>query len=170
MPLDESYYDYPHRSYGMDHDRYDWSMLTERNAVEWPGGETMTLRIERAGEYAERLLQDMAHGFARKARRGEFRTDHAQKRSGQRGRPTGMAKSDLEAAKSDRVFFDEKEKTWVITASKGRTHVFSSEGMHVTSLHLDRRAIDGRLARRRWRRVEDAEFGEVREKLMRKID
>ena len=37
MPLDPSYFDYPHRSYGMDHDFYDWSMLTDRKPVEWPG-------------------------------------------------------------------------------------------------------------------------------------
>lgn len=127
-------------------------------------------RLERSAVFAQRLLADMAHGFSRKTRRSEFRTEHAQQRSGERGRPTGMARQDLESAKAERVFFDEKEKTWVVTASKGRTHVFSADGLHVTSLHLDRRAIDGRLARRRWRRVEDAEFGEVREKLLRKID
>ena len=33
MPLDPSYFDYPHRSYGMDHDYYDWSMLADRQPV-----------------------------------------------------------------------------------------------------------------------------------------
>ena len=30
MPLDSEYLQYPHRRYGMDHDRYDWSMLSDR--------------------------------------------------------------------------------------------------------------------------------------------
>ena len=41
MPLDPSYLEYPHRSYGMDHGRYDWSMLTDRKPVEWPGGKRL---------------------------------------------------------------------------------------------------------------------------------
>ena len=32
------YLRYPKRRYGMDHDRYDWSMLPDRPAVQWPGG------------------------------------------------------------------------------------------------------------------------------------
>lgn len=45
MPLDPSYFDYPHRSYGMDHDYYDWSMLVDRKPVEWPGGNKLALWI-----------------------------------------------------------------------------------------------------------------------------
>jgi allantoinase len=37
MTLDDSYLEYPHRSYGMDHDRYPWEMLQDRNPVSWPG-------------------------------------------------------------------------------------------------------------------------------------
>ena len=45
MPLDPSYFDYPHRSYGMDHDYYDWSMLVDRKPVEWPGGNKLALWV-----------------------------------------------------------------------------------------------------------------------------
>lgn len=45
MPLDPSYFDYPHRSYGMDHDYYDWSMLVDRKPVEWPGGKRLALWV-----------------------------------------------------------------------------------------------------------------------------
>jgi len=45
MPLDPSYFDYPHRSYGMDHDYYDWSMLVDREPVEWPGGNQLALWV-----------------------------------------------------------------------------------------------------------------------------
>jgi allantoinase len=38
MGLGESYFNYPHRGYGMDHEWYEWSMLHERPLVSWPGG------------------------------------------------------------------------------------------------------------------------------------
>jgi peptidoglycan/xylan/chitin deacetylase (PgdA/CDA1 family) len=45
MTLDKAYFDYPHRSYGMDHDRYDWSMLNDRKPVEWPEGKKLALWV-----------------------------------------------------------------------------------------------------------------------------
>jgi len=45
MALDKDYFDYPHRSYGMDHDRYEWSMLTDRKPVEWPEGKKLALWV-----------------------------------------------------------------------------------------------------------------------------
>ena len=45
MALDKSYFDYPHRSYGMDHERYDWSMLTDRKPVQWPNGKKLALWV-----------------------------------------------------------------------------------------------------------------------------
>ena len=45
MSLDNSYFEYPHRRYGMDHDRYDWSMLSERKPVSWPEGKTLALWV-----------------------------------------------------------------------------------------------------------------------------
>ena len=45
MALDKEYLEYPHRSHGMDHERYDWSMLSERKAVAWPGDAKLALWI-----------------------------------------------------------------------------------------------------------------------------
>lgn len=36
---------YPMRRYGMDHDRYEWSMLSNRKPVQWPGGKTLALWV-----------------------------------------------------------------------------------------------------------------------------
>lgn len=36
MSLEREHLEYPHRSYGMDHDRYTWSMLSERKPISWP--------------------------------------------------------------------------------------------------------------------------------------
>jgi len=45
MSLPDEYLQYPHRSYGMDHDRYDWSMLGDRKPVAWPDGAKLALWI-----------------------------------------------------------------------------------------------------------------------------
>ena len=51
MPVDPGYLEYPHRSYGMDHDRYDWSMLADRPPVAWPGGKRLALWVNVALQY-----------------------------------------------------------------------------------------------------------------------
>ncbi|MDX1690053.1 MAG: polysaccharide deacetylase family protein [Acidimicrobiia bacterium] len=45
MTLDRDYFEYPHRSYGMDHDRYPWEMLQDRAPVTWPEGATLAVWI-----------------------------------------------------------------------------------------------------------------------------
>jgi len=51
MPLDKEYFDYPHRSYGMDHDYYDWSMLADREPVSWPDGARVALWVNVSLQY-----------------------------------------------------------------------------------------------------------------------
>ena len=43
--LPNDYLQYPYRSYGMDHDLYDWSMLSDRKKVTWPEGKKLALWI-----------------------------------------------------------------------------------------------------------------------------
>ncbi len=43
--LDKNYLSYSHRSYGMDHDRYEWSMLTDRKPINWPNGKKVALWV-----------------------------------------------------------------------------------------------------------------------------
>ncbi|GAA6184986.1 MULTISPECIES: polysaccharide deacetylase family protein [Alteromonadaceae] len=45
MSLDDSYLQYPKRHYGMDHDLYDWSMLTERKPIVWPNNKKLALWV-----------------------------------------------------------------------------------------------------------------------------
>lgn len=45
MSLDPDYLTYAQRQYGMDHDRYDWSMLGDRKAVTWPGEAPLALWV-----------------------------------------------------------------------------------------------------------------------------
>jgi len=43
--LADMFLKYPKRKYGMDHDLYDWSQLSERDPVAWPNGKKLALWI-----------------------------------------------------------------------------------------------------------------------------
>jgi len=45
MALPDDYLRYPERHYGMDHKRYDWSILDRRAPVTWPGGAKLALWV-----------------------------------------------------------------------------------------------------------------------------
>jgi allantoinase len=45
MALERIHLEYPRRAYGMDHDRYTWSMLSQRPAIRWPGGRPLALWV-----------------------------------------------------------------------------------------------------------------------------
>ena len=49
--IPDGYLEYPHRSYGMDHDRYDWSLLVRRTPVQWPNGARIALWVNVAFEF-----------------------------------------------------------------------------------------------------------------------
>lgn len=45
MSVKPEYLDYAKRGYGMDHERYPWSMLPRRAKVSWPGGARVALMV-----------------------------------------------------------------------------------------------------------------------------
>lgn len=45
MALGAEHLAYPQRRHGMDHDRYDWSMLGQRAPVAWPNGKKLALWV-----------------------------------------------------------------------------------------------------------------------------
>jgi peptidoglycan/xylan/chitin deacetylase (PgdA/CDA1 family) len=45
MALDPDYLRYPWRRHGYDHERYPWSMLGERQPIQWPGGKPLAVWI-----------------------------------------------------------------------------------------------------------------------------
>ena len=51
MSLDREHLEYPARRYGMDHDRYDWSILSERKPVQWPQEKRLALWVNVALQY-----------------------------------------------------------------------------------------------------------------------
>lgn len=51
MSLPDDYLDYPWRQYGNDHNRYDWSMLTDRPPVQWPNGKRLAVWVNVSVEF-----------------------------------------------------------------------------------------------------------------------
>ena len=51
MPLDRKFLKYPKRQYGMDHDRYEWSMLTDRKTVTWPNDKKLAFWVNVCLQY-----------------------------------------------------------------------------------------------------------------------
>jgi peptidoglycan/xylan/chitin deacetylase (PgdA/CDA1 family) len=51
MSLEKSYLQYPHRSYGMDHNRYEWSMLSERPKISWPNKKPLAVWVNVALQF-----------------------------------------------------------------------------------------------------------------------
>src|SRR5437763_2957848 len=51
MSVPPDYLEYPKRRYGMDHERYLWSMLPRRDKVRWPGGARVALMVVPALEW-----------------------------------------------------------------------------------------------------------------------
>ena len=45
MSLPQDHLTYPHRSYGMDQDRYGWRPVGERAPITWPGGQPLAVMI-----------------------------------------------------------------------------------------------------------------------------
>jgi allantoinase len=43
--ISDDYLKYPKRRYGMDHDWYEWSMLSGRKPIRWPGGARVALWV-----------------------------------------------------------------------------------------------------------------------------
>ena len=51
MSLDRKFLKYPKRQYGMDHDRYEWSMLTNRKTVIWPNDKKLAFWVNVCLQY-----------------------------------------------------------------------------------------------------------------------
>lgn len=116
------------------------------------------MRVADGGE-GELELDDRVHALLTQLRgdlEGIFRahgrrTSHARDRHTQSERPTSDAMRDLTHAPDDRFLWDTRRETAVVIGPKGRAHVFSPEGLHVTSLRLSPGELERKKERGRWR-------------------
>lgn len=115
------------------------------------------------------VLTRLARGIERIYRRRRRRTSHAMERGSER-RAVGMALKDFEKAAADRIFFDEREQTFIVAGPKWRIHVFAGDGRHVTSLSLNREGVQKRIDTRRWRYTTSEEIETIRTQVAAQAD
>lgn len=111
------------------------------------------------------VLNGLARRLEKDRRAAERKTHHARERHAQGDRPTDMALADLARAGDEAVLVDRRQDTLVVLGERGRTHVFSAEGKHVTSIRYPPEAIERRRQRDLWRPAAPEEVAALREKL-----
>lgn len=132
--------------------------------------DTEALRLEgklKGGEVDEEefvlpLLQDFARQLQNRTRNTGRRTQHGMDRSEGGQRPTAKAYPDAGEASDSSILWDIDESTVVVLGPKGRVHVFSPQAKHVTSVVMQRPAVERRRQQGRWRLAEPEERGEFR--------
>ncbi|HZN38794.1 MAG TPA: hypothetical protein VFD82_08315 [Planctomycetota bacterium] len=108
------------------------------------------------------LLNDLAQRLQTRTRNAGRRTQHGLERSDAGDRPTSRAYPDAGEASDDAILWDLDQNTVVVLGGKGRVHVFTPQGKHVTSVMMQGAAIDRRRHMGRWRLAEPEERGEFR--------
>lgn len=113
-------------------------------------------------EFVLPLLQDLAKQLQSRTRNAGRRTQHGLERSEQGQRPTSRAYPDAGEASDNAILWDIDQSTVVVLGPKSRVHVFTPDGRHVTSVAMQRAAIERRRQQGRWRVAEPEERGEFR--------
>lgn len=113
-------------------------------------------------EFVLPLLQDFAKQLQGRTRSAGRRTQHGLERSEQGQRPTSRAYPDAGEASDSAIMWDIDQSTVAVIGPKGRVHVFAPDGRHVTSVVMQRAAIERRRQQGRWRLAEPEERGEFR--------
>tara|TARA_R110002072_G_scaffold46591_10_gene129103 strand:- start:96042 stop:97340 length:1299 start_codon:yes stop_codon:yes gene_type:complete len=132
--------------------------------------DTEALRLEgrlKSGEVDEEefvlpLLQEFAKQLQSRTRNTGRRTQHGMERSEEGQRPTAKAYPDAGEANDASILWDVDQSTIVVLGAKGRVHVFSPQAKHVTSVMMQRPAVERRRQQGRWRLAEPEERGEFR--------
>ena len=90
---------------------------------------------------AAAIMKRLARTLHRQGRQSIRRSVHVEERRRQR-RPVTKALEDAASAQDESFYRDDREGTVIVAGSRGRIHVFSSEGRHVTSFSLHKDEID----------------------------
>ncbi|RMD99426.1 MAG: hypothetical protein D6812_11655 [Deltaproteobacteria bacterium] len=120
-------------------------------------------RAER-NELKERVFATLRHfatSVERKGRQRQRRTSHAEER-GRQKRPVHMAFEDCLHATSEDFFRDTDKGSIVVLGKRGRVHVYTEGGRHVTSFLLERDQLERRRRRRRYEPLTSDEIDRFR--------
>ena len=99
-------------------------------------------------------------------RASPHRTRHAHDRHLSITRPTSSAFNDARNASENQLFFDVVHSTVVVLGPRGRTHVFTEVGRHVTSLFLKPGDAERKQTRGRWRPLHRSEIDLFRRQIL----
>lgn len=97
------------------------------------------------------VLRGLARRLEREQRARSRRTRHAEHRHLAGDRPTRNALEDARAAAPAELLLDEKSGTIVVPGDRGRTHFFTREGRHVSSVRYSKEAIERKRKLGLWR-------------------
>ncbi len=111
------------------------------------------------------ILRKLRSDIERIFRSNKRRTTHAERRHNSGERPTGDAMNDVAHASAEHFFHDTRRNTVVVLGARGRAHVFSAAGQHVTSLRLDPGELRRKTERQRWTPLDPAAATELRTRL-----
>ena len=151
LPTDDEYSD-------LAATHFPWVLLAETQARKElkvieeklrAAGKKRTRFLERVPDILAKLESDLARG-QRQARR---QTQHARDRR-QIQRPVDKAMADLRRARPEQMYLDMRTQAIVLCSGKGRCHVFSEDGRHVTSFVINTNAVDLRVRKKRWAMLE----------------
>jgi len=120
--------------------------LGRRASRERRQGKTVDLEAAVSG-LLERVRAEMEQAWSADG----SRTRHAWKRHLDGDRPTALALADAREAPEDRLRWDQDRETVVVLGPKGRTHVFTLDGRHVTSIVRGPGEDRRKETRQRWR-------------------
>ncbi|MFQ5507293.1 MAG: hypothetical protein ACE5F1_21205 [Planctomycetota bacterium] len=108
-------------------------------------------------------LRDLVHRLSQDARNRARKTTHARERESQGKRPTQLAFPEARSARDHHLYRDNEEGTVIVIGKKGRVHVFSPDGRHVTTVVMSPSSVRQRVSAGRWREAEPAERGSFRD-------
>jgi hypothetical protein len=128
--------------------------VAEARREPWDMGQALEPFLARLRSDLERIWRPETH-----------RTRHARERHAEAERPTGSALADARRAGDDRLLVDADQDTIVVLGPRGRTHVFSKRGRHVTSIHLEPGELARKIQKRRWRLLPPDQAAAFREAL-----
>ena len=102
-------------------------------------------------EFVLPLLQEFAKQLQARTRNTGRRTQHGIERSEENQRPTPSAYPDAGEANDASILWDIDQSTIVVLGPKSRVHVFTPQAKHVTSVVMQRPAVERRRQQGRWR-------------------
>ncbi len=111
-------------------------------------------------------LKHVAAGIEKIFRQKGRRTKHAEFRHRDRTRPAGAALKDTERGTADHFFLDQRRRTTVVLGPRCRTHFFSEDGKHVTSIVYSGEEIDKFIQTSQWKKLPPEQVEAVKKTIL----